>query len=512
LSDGTRAYAHDALGRLASTTQGGATTTYGYTGDGHLALRTAGGATTRYTLDAAGGLVERLGTTTGGTTTWYARGWGQELSREQAGTVTWLVGDRLGSVRAEYNNSGTLTANVNYDPFGTPQGGSQPSDFGFTGEPHEAGGGLVHLRARWYAPGSGRFVSRDPFAGAPSSPATLHPYMYAHNDPATLTDPTGMCVESADNWCREDEGVDDVPWDSGAGGDDSQSHENLDAFFLVFKPGKLGNDPWCDPLGPDEENSLDPKLVEDFLSKVPLDVLMPPTEECNQTVWDLLDFSSPIDLSDPSSAARELARKFSFHSRPCDQFRYVAKPVLRPNPLLGGAGLVKIHLAVVGDSGQQGAPTPKSPGRVQSAVERFMRSAGRIAKVAYEVSDRVVEHAIMKRERTPNSNGNPRTGGNVAMIVYRAADGTRRVLIGISKDGVAHAEELLIRGLRRRNIPRESIEYLYSELRPCDSCFAKINSNLPGVPIKYSFELENVSALGRAVFDILTKRGHWPGS
>jgi RHS repeat-associated protein len=138
-------------------------------------------------------LVERLGATAGGASTWYVRGYGQEISREQGGTSTWLVGDRLGSVRAEYNGSGTLTTSYNYDPFGMPEGASLPPDYGFTGEPQSASLGLVQLRARWYAPNSGRFLSRDPFQGDMMVPASLHPYAYVQNEPVRFIDPTGQC-------------------------------------------------------------------------------------------------------------------------------------------------------------------------------------------------------------------------------------------------------------------------------------------------------------------------------
>jgi RHS repeat-associated protein len=67
-----------------------------------------------------------------------------------------------------------------------------PQPFGFTGELHSAG--QVYLRARWYAPGQGRFVSEDPFAGWATRPYSLHPYQYAYSNPVMWTDPTGECV------------------------------------------------------------------------------------------------------------------------------------------------------------------------------------------------------------------------------------------------------------------------------------------------------------------------------
>jgi hypothetical protein len=49
----------------------------------------------------------------------------------------------------------------------------------------------VYLRARWYAPGQGRFVSEDPFAGFATRPYSLHAYQYAYSNPVRWTDPSG---------------------------------------------------------------------------------------------------------------------------------------------------------------------------------------------------------------------------------------------------------------------------------------------------------------------------------
>jgi hypothetical protein len=51
--------------------------------------------------------------------------------------------------------------------------------------------GLLYLRARYYDPQLGRFLSRDPFPGLATIPQSLHPYAYVFNNPATLSDPSG---------------------------------------------------------------------------------------------------------------------------------------------------------------------------------------------------------------------------------------------------------------------------------------------------------------------------------
>ena len=102
----------------------------------------------------------------------------------------WYLGDALGSVRQTLDDAGGVVGSVQYDPWGVPTAGT-PQPFGFTGELHSAG--QVYLRARWYAPGQGTFVTKDPFHGWNQYPATLHPYLYVGNNPLTVTDPSGQC-------------------------------------------------------------------------------------------------------------------------------------------------------------------------------------------------------------------------------------------------------------------------------------------------------------------------------
>src|SRR5207247_10224856 len=49
------------------------------------------------------------------------------------------------------------------------------------------------MRARWYDPAQGRFLSRDASKGTASAPASLNAYGYASGDPIGLADPSGMC-------------------------------------------------------------------------------------------------------------------------------------------------------------------------------------------------------------------------------------------------------------------------------------------------------------------------------
>jgi RHS repeat-associated protein len=61
----------------------------------------------------------------------------------------------------------------------------------YRGEQFDADLGLYYLRARYYNPATGRFLSRDPEDGKIKIPATLHKYLYAGGDPMNRIDPTG---------------------------------------------------------------------------------------------------------------------------------------------------------------------------------------------------------------------------------------------------------------------------------------------------------------------------------
>jgi RHS repeat-associated protein len=91
------------------------------------------------------------------------------------------------------NSSGAVTDTYDYDAFGNllNKTGTTPNNYVYRGEQYDQDLGLYYLRARYYNPATGRFLSRDPEDGDYSNPATLHKYLYAHGDPVNLKDPSG---------------------------------------------------------------------------------------------------------------------------------------------------------------------------------------------------------------------------------------------------------------------------------------------------------------------------------
>jgi RHS repeat-associated protein len=202
LSDGTRTLTYDALNRVRSVTLAdGSATSYRYTIDGILASQTASGSTpptTTYIQDLATPLSQVLEQQTNATTTVYRYG-RERLSAEENFISIWYGTDALGSIRQILTNSGAASAPIHYDPWGTPTAGT-PATFGFTGELQDAASDLVYLRARWYLPGRATFASRDPFAGFPTYPYSLHPYQYGYSNPILWTDPSGASPNFPNEW------------------------------------------------------------------------------------------------------------------------------------------------------------------------------------------------------------------------------------------------------------------------------------------------------------------------
>jgi len=99
--------------------------------------------------------------------------------------------DRLGSVRALVNSSGSLVTGYDFTPYGsllgTPLGQGELTTYRFTGRQLDPSG-LYDFRARFYDARLGRFISPDPKMQFPS------PYSYAAGSPLLLTDPSGEFI------------------------------------------------------------------------------------------------------------------------------------------------------------------------------------------------------------------------------------------------------------------------------------------------------------------------------
>jgi len=64
---------------------------------------------------------------------------------------------------------------------------------------------LVYLRARHYAPGMGRFLTRDTWSGDENKPISFNAWSYAYTNPARFSDPSGhISCDSFVTFTQED--------------------------------------------------------------------------------------------------------------------------------------------------------------------------------------------------------------------------------------------------------------------------------------------------------------------
>jgi RHS repeat-associated protein len=106
----------------------------------------------------------------------------------------YFLNDALGSVRRVTNTGGAPTLTRGYEPYGkvSSSSGAGITAYGFAGEWTD-NTGLIHLRARYYASGVGRFVSKDPWRGDAGRPMSYNGWLYVYANPTNLTDPSGWC-------------------------------------------------------------------------------------------------------------------------------------------------------------------------------------------------------------------------------------------------------------------------------------------------------------------------------
>jgi RHS repeat-associated protein len=104
------------------------------------------------------------------------------------------LADGLGSTIAIVDNTGMVANGYTYDPsregYGEPTvTGSLPNEFDFAGQQTDPAG-LQYLRARYYDPETGAFLSREPLANETWWLGSG--FGYARCDPVAVADPTGM--------------------------------------------------------------------------------------------------------------------------------------------------------------------------------------------------------------------------------------------------------------------------------------------------------------------------------
>jgi RHS repeat-associated protein len=190
-------HTYDSQNHMTSMNNGQVTMVYD--GDGNRVSKTVNGITTQYLVDDLNPtgypqVVEEV--VNGAVTRQYTYGL-QRISQQQFINNTWTpsfyVYDGGGSVRQLTDSTGKVTDEYEYDAYGNSftKSGTTPNNYLYRGEQYDSDLGLYYLRARYYNPSTGRFLSRDPENGKAKFPASLHKYLYAGGDPVNRIDPCG---------------------------------------------------------------------------------------------------------------------------------------------------------------------------------------------------------------------------------------------------------------------------------------------------------------------------------
>ena len=99
----------------------------------------------------------------------------------------------------QYDSYGRIVRRTTSPVPGSPVTAGVGIDFGYAGRPLEERTGLSDNRARWYEPGTGKFISEDP-SGFKGGDANL--FRYVGNDPLDRIDPSGLMAKWAQSASR----------------------------------------------------------------------------------------------------------------------------------------------------------------------------------------------------------------------------------------------------------------------------------------------------------------------
>lgn len=201
---GSYTFSYDYENRLSQSNIGGTATQYDYDGLGNRLGKTVGGANTRYVLDINGTLSNVLAETDGtaAITVYYIYGLGLISKVLPDDTACYYHYDSRGSTVALTDPSQETTDAYAYDSFGSSANstGTIQNPFKYVGRygVMEEGNGLNYIRARYYSPEIGRFITKDPKTGNDRDGQSLNRYVYALNNPVILIDISGFSAREGE--------------------------------------------------------------------------------------------------------------------------------------------------------------------------------------------------------------------------------------------------------------------------------------------------------------------------
>jgi RHS repeat-associated protein len=184
-------------GVQTTDTSGTHQSTYTYDADGNRVRQNVDGVSTNYLVDTNRRLAQVAAEyDSSGVKASYTYA-GGVISQSSNNVRTFYVNDGHSGVRLITNNTGAVTDAYNYDGYGNLlQSVGNASNERYRCESSDSSTGLQYLRARYYDPSTGRFLSTDAFEGTLKNPVSRHRYLYGNNNPLTYSDPSGNFATS----------------------------------------------------------------------------------------------------------------------------------------------------------------------------------------------------------------------------------------------------------------------------------------------------------------------------
>lgn len=191
-------YTYDSQNRLIEVEGEGKKVSYSYDGDGLLYERNQGEETTRYYYDDEAKLIAEAKVSSSGPQITYVYVYdlsGQLQSRleKESGKLQYYQLNGHGDVVGLTDSDGNILNSYTYDIWGGPLTKEEKVSnvLRYSGEYWDDTTGIQYLRARWYDPGTARFMSQDTYKGELADPLSLNLYTYVQNNPLTYIDPSG---------------------------------------------------------------------------------------------------------------------------------------------------------------------------------------------------------------------------------------------------------------------------------------------------------------------------------
>jgi hypothetical protein len=130
-----------------------------------------------------------------------------------------------------------------------------------------------------------------------------------------------------------------------------------------------------------------------------------------------------------------------------------------------------------------GSEEQESPAAKKDTAASVVRQSGQIKYGSSDLSKTAIDY-----RQTEGITG----GRNVAVVEYRAADGSLQTVAAASERGVGHAERIAANELSEMGVQPSQVTRIYSELQPCNVpggyCASFISRTFPQADVTWSFE------------------------